>query len=138
MSYFFIKKSRTPCTTFGLTASSNTCDLKLGLFLRHTYTTPLLSIPLGSTLHMSSAFMGLIQIVSLIFEHWPWGVIVTFLKSNRFAVITFSSFWRSRNVLGSSNICKLLHTACAGTVPLSNFLWHVMQIYCFPSALQTM
>ena len=134
---FFFKKSRTPCTTVGLTASNNTCDLKLSFFLRHTWTMPLSSIPLGSTMQMLSAFIETLQIAPLIFGRWSLGIIVTFLKSKRFEIMIFSSFRISRNALSNAN-CKLLHTACARTVPLSNFLWHVKQTYCFPSELQTL
>ena len=44
------------------------------------------------------------------------------LKGDRFEIMIFSNFRISRNALGSSKACKLLHAAYAGTAPLSNFL----------------
>ena len=81
----------------------------LQVSVQRTWTTSFLSITLGTSFHMSSAFIRTLRITPLIFGHWLLGIIFTFLKSNCFKIMISSSFRISRNALRSSKFCHRVY-----------------------------
>ena len=105
------------------------------LQLRLTTANPLLPVCLNNKELSFIVYTGILHNAHSWLGDWPFGMIVTFLKSNIFGIRGCSNLRISRNSFIKSVTQRLYRTARSGIFSIFNFKLHVFQTYIFVSQI---